>query len=88
MIDAYLPMGEHYEFGLGVELNEAKALELYQEAARAVGDEKARYRAAALLLNRNPSEENLEKVSELLFGGEWERHTLGLLLATWVGEEL
>lgn len=88
LIDAYLPMGEHYEFGLGVELNAAKALELYQEAARVVGDEKARYRAAALLLNRNPSEENLEKVSELLFEGEWERHTLGRLLATWAGEEL
>ena len=71
------------EFGLSVEQDEAKALELYS-----AGNEEARYRAATLILNRGCSIEDQNDASEFLFGGAWERYPLGRLLSEWVREAL
>ncbi|MFN2274166.1 MAG: protein phosphatase 2C domain-containing protein, partial [Anaerolineales bacterium] len=83
LITACLPLGEHYEFGRGVTRDESRALELYLEAASAAGDERARYRAAVLLLSASRDDHGPQEAKELL-EGQWNHQILGRLMAGWL----
>ncbi len=84
---ALMSLGECFEYGLGINQDVTRAVDLYLRAA-AAGNEKARYRAIVLLLEHRRPGVWREKVQELVPHTKWKTYKMGELLTEYIRNDV